>query len=431
MDKDCKVKEMNQPSEDAIQRFEDYVKDSPGVKTEIHWWDLYGGHYVKMNRCLQKEVFQKAIKKAGCFTFLSRELNINRRTIAECSKGKRDPQISILLKVANFVDFPLDDIERNIIEISNLTPKFPFRLDNPCGAEIRAAFLSDGHIPGNPIKCPMYLALETDLHESLITLCKEIFGDFTTKTVFNGRAHTTRFPAVIGTALELSGVPRGKKGSVNIFIPKDILLGSERMTTSYLRRVFDDEGDVCFDKHGKRAVRVTRSACILDLDIDIAPINSQKWTSVRNSRIPLNTLLLGERLLLCNLGIDAKMYSEGVYKSLDSKITAKWRIQIGQQDSLKKFSELVNFSLKEKKERLLMVLNSYKIKEFPNGEGEKFVIRFLQTLYAQKHYFTFGDLGKEFTRIGRSHDLAGRYLKILIEKKIIKKMGRGKYVFCN
>jgi len=153
--------------------------------------------------------------------------------------------------------------------------------------------------------------------------------------------------------------------------------------------------------------------------------------SINNSAIPINTLLLGEQLLLYKLGIDARIYYEGVYKSQKDKITAKWRIQVGQQDSLRKFAGIIAFNLKSKLKKLSDALKSYKVKEFPNGEAEKFAIKVLNPIYKKRGYFFFGDLGKELVKISRGYDLAGYYLKILTEERIVKKVKRGKYVFLN
>jgi hypothetical protein len=141
--------------------------------------------------------------------------------------------------------------------------------------------------------------------------------------------------------------------------------------------------------------------------------------------------LFGEQLLLHELGIDARMYLEGVYKSQRGRVTVKWRLQIAQQDSLRRFAEIINFNLKNKRKKLFNVLKSYKVNEFPNGEAEKFAIEVLGPIYKKKGCFSFGDLGKKLGKIGKTYDLAGYYLKVLTEKKIIKKISRGKYVFLN
>lgn len=416
------------------QKLKNYISKAPRVKTTIHWWELYSGHHIKIESDLQKEIFEKAIKKAGGhFVWLAKKLKISRRTIAKCWKLKRNPQISILIKVANFINYPLDKIEKNITQLSKseFKPNLPFKFHNPEGAEIRAAFLSDGHLPSNPTQCPIYSAYEKELHWRLIDIAHKIFGTFSCEPRKGNKTPQTRLPAVLGEALVLSGVPRGDKRLLNCHIPKDIILGNKNIQIAYLRRVFEDEGDVCFDKYGKRAVRIARSIDITNKNLSSILLKSGKWKVIRNKNIPLNMLLLGEQLLLCNLGIDARIYFEGVYKSHKNKITTKWRIQIGQQDSLRRFAKIINFNLKEKREKLFRALESYKVRELPNGETEKFVIKTLNPIYNKKGYFFFGDLGKELLKTGRSHDLAGYYLKTLTEKRIIRKIKRGKYVFVN
>jgi len=58
---------------DIKQRLNDYISKTPEIKTTIHWWDLYEGHYIKIASDLQEHIFQKAIKKAGGhFTWLEK-----------------------------------------------------------------------------------------------------------------------------------------------------------------------------------------------------------------------------------------------------------------------------------------------------------------------------------------------------------------------
>ncbi|MBU4501546.1 MAG: hypothetical protein KKA79_03065 [Nanoarchaeota archaeon] len=409
------------------QIIQNYLKSTPSVKTLINWYDLYEGHYVRLDKNFQKRFFGKAIEKAGNYSELGRQLNIGRKTISSCSKGKTNPQIKTLKKIANYVSYPFEDINCKIRQIHRLRPNLPFNLNNKEGAEIRAAFLSDGHVDKNPVKPAQYCALEKELHKKLIELCKNIFGRFECKTYFNSRSHITKFPAAIGSALELGGVPRGNKMLSNIHVPKDIVLGNKEIQVYYLRRVFDDEGDVCFDKSGKRAVRISRSVSLKNIDFDIPP---ERW--VGGIKIPgyiKHNLILGEQILLINLGIDAKVYSEGVYKNKKGKITAKWRIQIGQQDSIRKFAESINFSLKRKREKLDKILESYQYRKLPNGQGKKEALDFIKKVLKKKGFLKFSNLGMELMKSGRSYDLAGYYLKFFIDQKIIKKTQRGVYTY--
>ena len=34
-----------------------YAKECPEVKNTIHWYDLYGGHYLTLGKEFQKELF--------------------------------------------------------------------------------------------------------------------------------------------------------------------------------------------------------------------------------------------------------------------------------------------------------------------------------------------------------------------------------------
>ncbi len=413
------------------EEYSDYVQNAPETKTIVHWWDLYGRHYLKLKPDFQKQLFENAIEKAGCFSSLERKLGINRRTIAECSKGKRSPRITDLIKVANFVRCRLEKVEKQITNIgkSFFAPKLPFCLRNSHGAEIRAAFLSDGHLPKEPTTSPTYCAYEKELHLSLIESCKSVFGNFTANIRQGHKSLQTRFPVAIGAALELAGVPRGDKRRVQHTVPKDILTGPEKVKCAYLRRVFDDEGDICLDKYGKRAIRITRSFAIPKTEC-YESIQQEKWLRLQ-IKTPKHRLLCGEQLLLKTLGIDARVYSEGVYLSRHNQLTAKWRIQIGQQDSLKIFAEKVKFSLPEKQNKLLQVLNSYRVRKRANGVGRADALKIAMNESNEQGFFKYGKIGQELLKQGFSYDLASLYVNKFLKEGIVEKISRGKYVFKN
>tara|TARA_Y100000310_G_scaffold342435_1_gene445698 strand:+ start:8511 stop:9785 length:1275 start_codon:yes stop_codon:yes gene_type:complete len=419
------LKNINQKIED---NFEVYLKECPEVKTTIHWYDLYEGHYINLDKNFQKQLFEKVIRKAGNYSELGRILNIGRKTISACSKGKSNPQIKVLKKIASYINYQFSAINRKIVKISNLKPNLPFKLHNKEGAEIRAAFLSDGHVDKSPTAGPQYCALEKESHKRLIKLCKEIFGKFNIKTRWGHKTYVTRFPAALNTPLRLSGVPSGDKRLTNCYVPQDILENEEFMKV-YLRQVFDDEGNVSY-KNDKRSVRLSRS---VDITRIVSPIRikSEIWTPYKLPTTLINNLLIGEKIILEKLGIKTNINPDGIYRSKNNKITAKWRLVILQQDNLKKFSELINFNLINKRKKLENILKSYKINKRHNGEGDRHAAEFLKKVYKEKGFFKFGDLGRELVRMGRSHDSAGVYLRNLQKKNIIKKIKYGHYIFTN
>lgn len=404
-----------------------YKSKCPNVKTLIHWYDLYEGHRVKIQQNFLVHLLTIATHKAKSISKLSDEICVSRRTLSDIFNGHNVLKIVTLRKIAKYVNYPLNEIDKEVLELSKLKPNLPFDLNTKEGAEIRAAFLSDGHNDKSPTAGPQYCAFEKELHIRLIDLCKKVFGSFKTNTLFLKGTCITRFPAVFGSALELSGVPRGSKQIANCYLPKDILVGNKQIQVAYLRRCFDDEGDVCSDSHGKRAVRLTRSADVTN-NCKLSNIPSERW--IRHN-LPVDikhNLLYGERLLLLKLNIDTRLYSEGVYQSKNKQITAKWRIQIGQQDNVRRFSALINFNLRGKKAKLNQIVNSYKFRKLPNGEGRKQALSFIKKVYKENGHLQFNDLGKELVKSDRSHDLAGMYLKEFIEKGLISKVKRGIYV---
>ncbi len=411
------------------EEFQTYIKNSPKVKTTVHWWDLYNGHYVELTSDIQKQLFHEAISKSGSYTSLGKSLNKPRKIISNCSKLIHRPNVLLLKKLCDYIDFSRSEIERNILNIgkSHFKPNLPFKLHNESGVEIRAAFLSDGHVPKNPTSCPVYSASEMDLQERLIELCKIIFGEFNCEIKYGHKALETKFPAVIGTALELGGVPRGDKRIVNCYVPKDILTGEDKLKRIYLSRVFDDEGDVYFDKHGKRAVRLTRTVSINNCK-DTFKLNQGKWTPCNVSNAPISNLIRGEQLLLRRLRIDAKIYNEGFYRSRKDKITTKWRIQIGQQDSVKRFESEIGFGLEAKRDKLKKLVNSYVKRKLPNNCGKNLVMEVGRKYYQRNGFFRYRDLSKDFVSMKFSSNFAGSHLKSLLNEGKIRKIERGKYV---
>ena len=130
-----------------------------------------------------------------------------------------------------------------------------------------------------------------------------------------------------------------------------------------------------------------------------------------------------------NFGIETKTYSVGIYLSKKNNITAKWKIELGNQDSLQKFYKHINFTVKDKKKKLSKALTSYQNKKLPNGDGKKHALEVMRRFYKEKGHFTFGEVGREIVKTGRSFDIAGRYLKYFCENGVIEKKKRGEYTF--
>jgi hypothetical protein len=234
-----------------------YLKKVPTTKTEINWWELSPSHPVVLDPHYQKKILDRAVKKAGSYTLLGTAIKIPRQALSACHRLRRPPSLGYLKRILQYLEADYGEANNDILEIARLkNPKLPFKLNTPEGAEVMAAFLSDGHIPKESIKNPMYCAYEKELHLRLIRVCKNIFGAFDAHIKMGHKSLITRFPVPIGKSLVLGGVPAGSKVVKNPFLPRSIIEGNEKIRTAYLRRVFDDEGDVHLSA-SKKAVRLT------------------------------------------------------------------------------------------------------------------------------------------------------------------------------
>jgi len=405
--------------------FETYVRLSPFNKTLVNWWDLWPNFRLKLKDSFKRQLLEVAWAKAGGkFTYLSNDIGIERRTLSNYLKDGRGITLQNLRKIMHYISFPLESANDKIVRIGKLCPRFPFKLHSVEGAEIRAAFLSDGHVDKNPVKVCRYHACEHELHTRLVGLCKTVFGKFEAKTKPDGNTLKTYFPAVIGFSLSICGVPAGNKGRANPCLPKDIMLGSEAIQCAYLRRVFDDEGDVCFENKSKRAVRVTRSYFYSGN----LPISKGKWIYCKgfpSGRLILGEYLLMKKILACKIGL----YSEGIYKALSGQMSVKHRIQLTQRTNLEKFYHRIGFTLSFKRQKLKDAIDSYVLTKFQNGDGLKFVFERVEEICARKGAVKYSDISLELAAIGRCRDLAGRYLKKLVDLKVLLKVKRGVYVY--
>lgn len=417
---------------DIKQKFEAYVKEAPKVKTVIHWWGLYPIRSVRLIPETQVKIITLAIKKAGSQEKVAKVINVRQATISKWLLLQRDIFISNLVKLCNFVGYPFDKVERNIIKISGLKcPNLPFNLTSPEAIKIRAAFLSDGHVPKKITGAPHYKSDTIETHRNLILRCKKVFGSFGVKIKFikNDHVFVTNFPSVIGDALELSGIPRGDKALINPFIPSDIILGVSDLKKYYLQQVFDDEGSVSIEKRAGGKVILSRSNIIgKNSELKKRYTSNKKLNPcfLKKCRKKINNLICGESLLLNSLGIETKLYTNGVWKNKKGTVSTQWRLEISTKKDLERFQNAVGFTLDDKKTKLKNLINNYKHYSFHNYAG----IEFTKTKIFEMNkngIFEFRDLAQIFQKENRCISLTSHYIKKLENENFIKKVKQGVY----
>ena len=88
---------------------------------EIHIWDLQTSYiYIKFNRDFREKFFKLAREKFGNFNLVGKFLNVKRpdTTIAKNWRyGTNCCPLDLMIKLANQIGIPVQDLEKNIEEI--------------------------------------------------------------------------------------------------------------------------------------------------------------------------------------------------------------------------------------------------------------------------------------------------------------------------
>lgn len=401
-------------------RLKDYISQAPKVKTTIHWWNLYPTRSVKLKPKLQVKIVRLAIRKAGSQEKAAQVINVKQATISKWLLLKRDIFVGNLEKLCNFVGYPLDKIEKNIIKISSLKyPNLPFNLASLEAIKIRAAFLSDGHVPREITDVPHYKSNAVETHGDLILRCKKVFGNLKVKT---------KFLSVIGDALALSGVVRGNKSLINPCVPADIILGDQKTKKCYLQQVFDDEGGIGIEKRSGGKIILARNNIMgknSELKRRYASNRKLNPNFLKKCRKEINNLISGENLLLSSLGIKTKLHTNGVWKNKKGAVSVQWRLEISTKKDLENFQKTVGFTLDDKKVKLERLLSNLRY-SFHNNEGVEFAKTKIFEI-EKNNNFKFSDLAKMFKKEKRCISLTSHYIKKLENKKFIKKVKQGIY----
>ncbi|PIQ98410.1 MAG: hypothetical protein COV64_01420 [Candidatus Nealsonbacteria bacterium CG11_big_fil_rev_8_21_14_0_20_39_9] len=417
---------------DIKQRLNDYIGKALKVKTTIHWWDLYPIRSVKIKPELQVKIVRSAIKKAGSQEKVAKIINVKQATISKWLLLQRDIFVCNLINLCNFVGCPFNKVERNIVKISGLKyPNLPFNLTSPEAIKIRAAFLSDGHVPRKITAAPHYKSNTMKAHRDLILRCKKIFGSFKirTKYIKDDHVFVTKFPSVIGDTLALSGVVRGNKSLINPYIPADIILGDRETKKSYLQQVFDDEGGVGIERRSGGKIILARN-CVIDkingLKENWVQDKKLKQVLLEKSKRKINNLIYGESLLLNSLGIVTNLYvMKNFWISKVGTISAQWALEIFTKKDLENFRKTVGFTLNDKREKLEQLISNLRY-SFHNNEGIEFAKTKIFEI-EKNNSFKFSDLAKMFKKEKRCISLTSHYIKKLENEKFIKKVKQGIY----
>ncbi len=349
---------MNNCEETGIVRLEDLPKNEIFVELESGIRNL-----------LEKKIRFFGIEKFG------REIGSGRIIGHWLSDGSMI-RFDILLKVLNYFNLSYKD---KIIYIRGKDgfkikhPKLPFDFTSSEGVRIIAGILGDGGIPTNRPN-PYYTNSNEDLIGGYIKDMVYVFGEieFGRRNVKKMNTTTTilEFPSLVRKVFLSIGLIAGKKIENNPDIPKFIFSLDDHKKFSFISQFFDDEGSVN---------------------------NISKHLSISSGCLKYHdgpNLLIGIKKLLFSLDIHSSIYpTKG--SSITGKNTRIYRLQIDGQFQIKLLAKKLDLRIPRKKEKLLLLSNSFKKRFFPRKRYLSIYIEFMKKIQESKGFFTSLDLSKE------------------------------------
>lgn len=418
------MEELNLNNQIVSEEFKRYLNESPETKTVFNWYDSRNFRGVKLDFEIQKKIFRLLLSKLELKK--SEKINgISKYRIKDYIKTSRSIPVRILKKAMNTLEIPLISIESKIVELSGIkNPKLPFNLNTPEGAEIRLAFLSDGHNPKDATKNLKYQAGEIESHKNLTELANKLFGELDIRIhKEKENKYQSYFPCVIGDVIEPAGVPRGNKTLINPYMPKDIFMSRELLVHA-LRRSFTDEGS-CYSRRN-HYIRLERNVDITR-ELKRSKLSNFAKNHISKSKVNMskyaNHLITGEYLGLRGLGIYCRLNAVKLRKNMDKTMTLTWRLSITRISEMEKFKEKIGFLLHGKNEKLNEIL----LKKYDRFYRIKDALEVSKKLSKNNKTFTY----QKFSKSLGVHPNRGLFhLRRLIANGDACRYGKNQYKVC-
>lgn len=336
------------------------------IKTEIHVWDLpLDWVYIKLNTAFSSALFEKARLKFSSYSRLGTFLGVKRgdTTIAEnWRRGKGCYPLYKIIALGNHLDISLPELEANICEIKTKTalnkrggnsgksifnPKLPIVI-NEDFAELVGHLCGDGHVSrSNPKKGQVltYTNSEPALIHRFRNLIKNIFGEIEPNIITRtGKGYLRpnyclQYPSIISEfVIAIFDI----RPNDNKRVPTFLFSLSNEAKARFLQAMFDDEGSVLIGKKRK-------------IQIGLRP----------RHQIEIVQQLLG----------DFRIKTGNILKCK----SPYHRIEIAEQDSVKRFRELIGFVHPQKITRLEYIIKKgWKFKRYDNNLANTKILTFLE-----------------------------------------------------
>jgi hypothetical protein len=365
---------------------------------EIHLFDLPEELYVKLDTGFFRHLFDNLKRKYGKWCNLAKILNTHPTNVYGWKSGRILFSIKILkilcyltgleeLEVEKFVEF----LKFRGGYINN--PKLPIIVSEDFGL-ILAATLGDGGVSRNGYTIH-YTNKSTVLVDSFLASVRSVFGDvriISDKVRNIDNVRMVRLSGVLGRILvKTFKVPLGKKPQFDYNFPNIILESDDKVKSRFLRRLFDDEGNVN------------------KTTIESGKVKNQVPARLKD----LTTLLKTFGIRCCN---PKKVRERSYFRNKNELVVVEdWELGVSDRKSLELFEKNIGFKLEYKANLLRKALSSYKIWETPKNESMNF---FLENSKVLNKEFTSKELAQ---KTGRSSHRTNIVLRKLVKQGLLNR----------
>ena len=326
-----------------------------------------------------------------------------------------------LAKTKNYRDYN-KMLEKNVVAYKRIggkpifKPKFPIKFETEEGAIVAAAILHDGGIAINEV--PTYANNESCMRRRVVFAIKKLVGDI--KIDFNKDTHLN-FPKIIKDILVVGlNMKIGKKVYTNPKIPDIFLKTNKRkIISTFLNQSFSDDGSAYISRSNRKGV-------CLGISIDVSHLDEAKRKKIKVERLTeyAPNLIKDCKNLLERLRIKVNgPYFRQEYIGYDKskkRFVHAWGIEILGKENIRRFKDLIGFSIPRKNQKLEEILNSYKYATY--GKSIEEALENIRVIKRRKMQIN----SKNFVKLKNcSFRRARDLLKILRDKGKINVMSGG------
>jgi hypothetical protein len=358
---------------------------------ETPWYALPSNTEVYLDVEYKRELLKAAIQKAGGESKLRNELQERgtwissgyfSRHLSGHTNGMSEDK---LIPVMVYLGRDLDEIDQYIRAIGHCQairePETPFRLGGRHGTRLLAARYGDGTLCAPRGRGPRldYANNDAEMRKRFMESLSHVFGGPKMLNKERTKVEVAKVRTssdVIGHVLKRAGAVVGELADQNPHVPSGILHGPAENRIEWLVQSFGDEGYL-WPQKGKVCIGRSLIVTIWLSDDMKQRLGNLKWQAKVNNghlicefvpcrEVPYDiievarshppNLLLDEKGMLKELGIESRMYPLEMHQGKYGDHSIHWVLQTETRQDGRRFFEKIGFPQKRKQDQLVSVL---------------------------------------------------------------------------